>query len=78
MSKIDLAYGRHGLRVELDAAADVIEPRFLSGVADEALTISDVSLNRERAITNLFSGEILASHVAGCIFARQTAPYVAE
>jgi nickel-dependent lactate racemase len=33
----------------------------------------DVTLNREHAITNLFSGELLASHAAGCAFARETA-----
>ncbi len=33
----------------------------------------DVTLNRDHAITNVFSGEILASHAAGCLFAHQTA-----
>jgi lactate racemase len=33
----------------------------------------DVTLNREHAITNVFSGELFASHEAGCAFARQTA-----
>ena len=33
----------------------------------------DVTLNREHAITNVFSGELFASHAAGCAFARQTA-----
>jgi nickel-dependent lactate racemase len=33
----------------------------------------DVTLNRDHAITNVFSGEIIASHAAGCAFARQTA-----
>jgi len=36
MSKIDLAYGREGLSVELGVPADVIEPRFVPGLADEA------------------------------------------
>ena len=35
MQHIQLAYGRTGLGVEL-AAADVIEPRFVAGLADEA------------------------------------------
>ena len=33
----------------------------------------DVTLNRDHAITNVFSGELFASHAAGCAFARQTA-----
>jgi nickel-dependent lactate racemase len=33
----------------------------------------DVTLNREHAITNVFCGELFASHAAGCGFARQTA-----
>ncbi len=33
----------------------------------------DVTLNREHAITNVFAGELFASHAAGCAFARQTA-----
>jgi nickel-dependent lactate racemase len=33
----------------------------------------DVTLNREHAITNVFSGELFASHAAGCRFARETA-----
>ena len=33
----------------------------------------DVTLNREHAITNVFSGELFASHAAGCVFARATA-----
>jgi len=33
----------------------------------------DVTLNRDHAITNVFSREILASHAAGCLFAHQTA-----
>jgi nickel-dependent lactate racemase len=33
----------------------------------------DVTLNRDHAITNVFSGELLASHSAGCAFARATA-----
>jgi nickel-dependent lactate racemase len=33
----------------------------------------DVTLNREHAITNVFSGELFASHAAGCAFARATA-----
>ena len=33
----------------------------------------DVTLNRERCITNVFAGELFASHSAGCSFARSTA-----
>jgi nickel-dependent lactate racemase len=33
----------------------------------------DVTLNREHAITNVFTGELFASHAAGCVFARATA-----
>jgi lactate racemase len=33
----------------------------------------DVTLNRDHAITNVFSGELFASHAAGCTFARATA-----
>jgi nickel-dependent lactate racemase len=33
----------------------------------------DVTLNREHQLTNVFSGELLASHAAGCAFARETA-----
>jgi nickel-dependent lactate racemase len=33
----------------------------------------DVTLNREHEITNVFAGELFASHTAGCVFARATA-----
>jgi nickel-dependent lactate racemase len=33
----------------------------------------DVTLNRQHQITNVFSGELFASHAAGCAFARATA-----
>lgn len=33
----------------------------------------DVTLNRERAITGVFAGDLLASHAAGCAYARATA-----
>jgi nickel-dependent lactate racemase len=33
----------------------------------------DVTLNRDHQITNVFAGELFASHAAGCIFARATA-----
>lgn len=33
----------------------------------------DVTLNRDHAITNVFAGELFASHAAGCAFARETA-----
>src|SRR5712692_3545068 len=33
----------------------------------------DVTLNRAHAITNVFAGELFASHAAGCAFARATA-----
>src|SRR5207253_3334963 len=41
MRRIDLAYGRRGLSVELDAGADVIEPRYVPGLADEVAAIRD-------------------------------------
>jgi nickel-dependent lactate racemase len=33
----------------------------------------DVTLNRDHAITNVFAGELFASHARGCEFARATA-----
>jgi nickel-dependent lactate racemase len=33
----------------------------------------DVTLNRDHQITSVFSGELFASHAAGCAFARETA-----
>jgi lactate racemase len=33
----------------------------------------DVTLNRDHHITNVFAGELFASHAAGCRFARETA-----
>jgi nickel-dependent lactate racemase len=39
--RIELAYGRGGLSVELDAAAEIIEPRFVPGLTDEAQAIRD-------------------------------------
>ena len=33
----------------------------------------DVTLNREHQVTRVFSGELFASHAAGCVFARETA-----
>jgi lactate racemase len=36
---IELAYGRDGLRVEVPPHADVVEPRFVPGVADEAVAV---------------------------------------
>src|SRR2546423_973082 len=36
MPRVDLAYGRTGLSVELGANADIIEPRYLPGLPDEA------------------------------------------
>jgi len=33
----------------------------------------DVTLNRDHQVTNVFSGELFASHAVGCAFARQTA-----
>jgi nickel-dependent lactate racemase len=33
----------------------------------------DVTLNRDHAITNVFSGDLFASHAAGCTYARATA-----
>src|SRR5919199_5493071 len=39
MTTVELAYGRGGLVVDLPAQADVIEPRFVPGVADETVTL---------------------------------------
>jgi lactate racemase len=39
MQRIDLAYGRTGLSVKIEGDADVIEPRYVAGVPDEAATI---------------------------------------
>src|SRR5690349_18284187 len=41
MQRIALAYGRTGLDLDLDVAADVIEPRYLPGLPDEAAAIRD-------------------------------------
>jgi nickel-dependent lactate racemase len=42
--------------------------------AKAAVTFNlDVTLNRDHAITNVFAGELFASHTAGCDFARRTA-----
>lgn len=41
MRRIELAYGRTGLSVELDTDAEVIEPRYLPGLADETQAIRD-------------------------------------
>ena len=38
----------------------------------------DVTLNRDHAITNVFAGELFASHAAGCAFARETAMVCVE
>jgi nickel-dependent lactate racemase len=37
--RLELAYGRTGLSLELEAQADVIEPRYLAGLSSEAATI---------------------------------------
>jgi lactate racemase len=39
MQRIELAYGRTGMTLELERAADVIEPRYLPGTPDEPSTI---------------------------------------
>lgn len=39
MQRVALAYGRSGLDLDLDVEADVIEPRYLPGLADEAAAI---------------------------------------
>ena len=39
MKRVELAYGRRGLSVEVGADADVIEPRYVAGLADEAAAI---------------------------------------
>ncbi|HEV7665328.1 MAG TPA: nickel-dependent lactate racemase [Chloroflexota bacterium] len=39
MQRIELAYGRHGLSVDIVSPADVIEPQFVPALADEASAI---------------------------------------
>jgi nickel-dependent lactate racemase len=46
--------------------------RAIAGRADVTFNL-DVTLNRRHAITNVFAGELFASHAAGCRFAHQTA-----
>jgi nickel-dependent lactate racemase len=41
VKRIELAYGRSGLSVEVSPDADVIEPRFVAGLADEAAAVRD-------------------------------------
>jgi lactate racemase len=41
MQRIALAYGRTGLDLRVEADADIIEPRYLPGVPDEAAAIRD-------------------------------------
>src|SRR5919201_1998264 len=40
MKRVELAYGRHGLAVEVADGADVIEPRYVPGVIDERSAIA--------------------------------------
>jgi nickel-dependent lactate racemase len=46
--------------------------RAIAGLAGITFNL-DVTLNRDHAITNVFGGELFASHAAGCAFARATA-----
>ncbi len=39
--RVDLAYGRNGLRVDLPGAVDVIEPRYVPGLPDEGWAICE-------------------------------------
>jgi lactate racemase len=41
VKRIQLAYGRKGLSVEVSVDADVIEPRFVPGLLDEAAAVCD-------------------------------------
>lgn len=74
--------------LELHSAARIGHPRAIWGVTEgnpvhdavraiaarAGVTFNlDVTLNREHAITNVFAGELFASHAAGCEFARDTA-----
>jgi lactate racemase len=74
--------------LELHSAARIGHPQATWGIThgnpvhDAVRTIAaragvtfnlDVTLNRERCITNVFAGELFASHAAGCAFARSTA-----
>jgi nickel-dependent lactate racemase len=74
--------------LELHSAARIGDPRATWGVthgnpvhdgvraivgrADVTFNL-DVTLHRRHAITNVFAGELFASHAAGCRFAHQTA-----
>lgn len=44
MPLVELAYGRTGLSVDLDAHADIIEPRYVPGLSDEANAIRQALL----------------------------------
>jgi nickel-dependent lactate racemase len=74
--------------LDLHSAARIADPRATWGItegnpvhdairsiaAQVGVTFNlDVTLNREHAITNVFAGELFASHAAGCAFARATA-----
>ncbi|HTD79323.1 MAG TPA: nickel-dependent lactate racemase [Chloroflexota bacterium] len=74
--------------LELHSAARIGHPRATWGITQgnpvhdgvraiaELAGVSfnlDVTLNRDHAITNVFAGELFASHAAGCAFARATA-----
>jgi nickel-dependent lactate racemase len=74
--------------LDLHSAARIGHPRATWGITDGnpvhdavraiaaqvGVTFNlDVTLNREHAITNVFSGDLFASHAAGCAFARETA-----
>jgi lactate racemase len=74
--------------LELHSAARIGHPRATWGITEgnpvhdavraiaarAGVTFNlDVTLNRDHAITNVFGGELFASHAAGCAFARETA-----
>jgi nickel-dependent lactate racemase len=41
MARVQLAYGRSGMWVDLQAEADIIEPRYLPGLPDESAAVRD-------------------------------------
>jgi len=74
--------------IELHSAARIGHPKAIWGItrgnpvhdavraiaARAGVTFNlDVTLNRDHAITNVFAGELFASHAAGCAFATTTA-----
>jgi lactate racemase len=65
--------GHHQARWGITHGNPVHDPvRAIAAMAGVTFNL-DVTLNRDHAITNVFAGELFASHAAGCEFARATA-----